>query len=248
MAKTSKPALATAPASSNPLFYPAPVPLDREKHRGLKTGSSTPNYAFARGSHFIPALIDEFSPASRALPIVFLPGVDGPTAVFMVGLAAGRNVFVDAEGNWTGDYVPAYLRRYPFILGEAPGQDPIMMIEEGNATLSAMEGEPLFSDSGEGTDALNQTILFANEYFAAGKRTEGFVKLLQDFQLLTPITIESRIPGQDAQQIHGLLSIDENKLYSMPEADFLTLRRERLLGAIFAHFFSLSQIERLRAA
>ena len=246
MAKNSSAKPRPNAAASSPLFYSKPVALDRQKHRGLKTGAATPDFGFARNTHFIPALIDEFSPASRSLPIVFLPGAEGPTAVFMVGLTAGRNVFVDAEGKWTGNYVPAYLRRYPFILGEAEGQDPIMMIEEGNALLSETEGEPLFTEAGEGTESLTQAIAFANEYYAAGKRTEAFMKILQDLELLTPVTIESRLPGQDGQQIHGLLSIDENKLYTMPEADFLNLRKERLLGPIFAHFFSLSQIENLR--
>jgi hypothetical protein len=237
-----------APQAETPLFYGSPVPLDRSVHRNLRAGDGSAAYGFARDTHVIPALVDEFSPASREMPIVFLPSAVGPTPVFMVGLETGRNSFVDADGRWSGNYVPAYLRRYPFILGESEGQDPIICIDAGNTVLSETAGEPLFTDAGEPAPALETAIHFANEYFAAGKRTEAFVKVLQDLDLFRPITIESRPETGNAQTIYGLLAIDEPKIYELSEADFLKLRDERLLAPIFAHFFSLSQVERLRQA
>lgn len=235
----------TMPAET-PLFYRAPVPLDRERHRKLKAGAANANYGFARGSHVIPALIDEFSPASRELPIVFMPGPKVPTAVFLVGLAAGRNALLREDGGWSSSYVPAYLRRYPFILGEAEGQDPLVCIDEENPILTEAEGEPLFTEDGESTPALTRAIDFTNEYFLAGKRTEAFVALMQGMDLFRSITIESRGESGQAQTVHGLLAIDEAKLYDLSDEQFLRLREERVLAPIFAHFFSLTQVERLR--
>lgn len=236
----------TSPRTDAPLFYAAPVPLDRERHRDLRTGNGAGDYGFSRGSHFIPALIDEFSPASRELPIIFVPGASGPTAVFMVGLETGRNAFVGEDGAWTGGYIPAYLRRYPYILGENEGADPIICIDEANTILSPNEGEPLFDEAGEPSPALGRAIEFTNEYYAAGKRTERFVELLQRLDLFRPVTVESRDGKGASATIHGLLAIDEEKLYQLSDEDFLMLRRERLLAPIFAHFFSLTQIEKLR--
>ncbi|RFC65996.1 SapC family protein [Fulvimarina endophytica] len=235
----------TSPAD-NPLFYANPVPLDREKHRELKLGSGEPDYGYARGAHFIPALIDEFSAASREMPILFVPGAKGPTAVFMVGLETGRSRLVKADGSWARPYVPAYLRRYPFILGEVEGQDPLVMIDEENSVLSLTEGEALFGEDGEPSAALNNAIGFTNEFFAAGKRTEAFIELLTSLDLFRQITIETRAAGAEVQTIHGLLAVDEGKLYELSDADFLKLRDERVLSPIFAHFFSLTQIDRLR--
>ena len=213
---------------------------------GLRTGSLNTAFAFAHQAQFVPALIDEFATASREMPIVFLPAGKALAPVFMMGLRAGENRLVDEAGKISTNYQPAYLRRYPFILGEADGTDPIICIDEHNTILSESEGEPLFDEQGEPAEALNKMMQFTNEYFAAGKRTEAFVALLQDLDLFRPITIEARMGGE-GQTIHGLQAIDEAKLYEISDADFLKLRQERLLAPIFAHFFSLSQIERLRA-
>lgn len=233
--------------SEPPLFYASPIPLDREAHRDLRTGSGVTDYGFARGTHFIPALIDEFSPASRELPIVFVPSQTGPAAVFMVGLESGRNELVSPDGAWTGGYVPAYLRRYPFILGEVEGADPIVCIDEANTVLSRTEGEPLFDEAGEPSPALGRAIDFTNEYFAAGRRTERFVEMMLRLGLFRSVTVEAKDGKGGSNTIHGLLAIDEEKLYELSDADFLELRRERVLAPIFAHFFSLTQIEKLRS-
>jgi hypothetical protein len=234
-----------APSTDNPLFYSNPVPLDRNVHRALKTGVLNTDYSFARSAHFVPALIDEFSPASREMPIVFLPTNKTYSPVFMLGLRAGENRLIKDDGAFTTTYVPAYLRRYPFILGEEQGRDPVVCIDAGNLVLSETDGETLFDDDGQPTQSLQNMVDLATNYFEAGKRTQAFVSILDDLGLFRQITIESRT-SSDGQTIHGLAAIDENKLYELSDADFLTLRTQRLLGPIFAHFFSLSQIDRLR--
>ena len=233
--------------TETPLFYGSPVPLDRERHRGLRTGHLGRTFEFARGAHFVPALIDEFSPASREIPILFIPGPKHPSPVFMLGLRSGRNSLLAADGTMTTRYVPAYLRRYPFILGEAKGKDSVVCIDERNTVLSEDEGEPLFDENGQATPVLERAIRLTSDYFEAGKRTEAFVALLHELDLFHAITIETR-SGSDGQTVHGLLAVNEARLYEISDEEFLNLRNQRLLAPIFAHFFSLSQIDRLREA
>ena len=41
--------------------------------------------------------------------------------VAILGLRGAANQFVNSEGAWReGKYIPAYVRRYPFILMESP--------------------------------------------------------------------------------------------------------------------------------
>lgn len=77
-----------------------------------------------------PAVIDEFVVASRHLPIVFVPTASKPTPVFLLGAQPGENRHVDPAGAWTGGYVPAYVRRYPFIIGDNAGAEPLVCIDE----------------------------------------------------------------------------------------------------------------------
>ena len=63
--------------------------------------------------------MDEFVAAQRSLPIVFTSG-DDAIPIALMGLNEGVNVFVDAEGkiNLPNFYVPAYIRRYPYMLAK----------------------------------------------------------------------------------------------------------------------------------
>src|SRR3546814_5217323 len=62
--------------------------------------------------------IDEFVQAQRFLPIVFSAGAN-PVPLGLMGLNEGINTFTDDEGKLRGPtYVPAYVRRYPFMLAK----------------------------------------------------------------------------------------------------------------------------------
>ena len=232
--------------ADKPLFYQSIVPLDRERHRRLRLNREGAPFAFAGKTHVIPAVIDEFAAASRQLPIVFLPASPLPTSVFLVGLRPGENVFVDAMGKWTEGYVPAFVRRYPFMLGEIEQGGPVACIDEQCANFSEKNGDRLFAEDASETPFLRGRIKLINDYFAAAKRTDVLLKALSDLQLLRPVTIESKLPLGSSAILHGFLTIDEAKLNALKNEDFLRLRQEGLLLAIYAHLLSLSMIDRLR--
>ena len=138
------------------LFYSDVVPLNREGHRDHRIATGAQRFGFASGSNLVPAVIDEFAAAAPHLPIVFLPGPGAPAACFLTGVRSGRNALVGADGGWRGDYVPAYLRRYPFVLGEVEGADPLVCIDAGQASLEAPAGEALFKED-DGSQGLPVT-------------------------------------------------------------------------------------------
>ena len=231
--------------AENPLFYQTIVPLNRESHKALGLDPNRPPYGFAKGAHMIPALVEEFGAASRHLPIVFLPGATGPSPVFLVGLKSGRNDFVDEDGRWTAGYIPAFLRRYPFMFGEVKGRDPVVCIDESYAGLSAEGAEKLFDDEGSETPFLRDKVTFVNNYFEAARRSEILGKRIQEHDLLRAISLEAKVPGGESTTVHGLLAIDEPKLAALPDATFLQLRKDGLIGPIYAHLLSLSAVDKL---
>ncbi|WP_375456604.1 SapC family protein [uncultured Methylobacterium sp.] len=238
--------------SDLPLFYRSIVPLDRERHREL-TLLEPQEFGFARGSHLVPAVVDEFGPACRHLPILFLPESLGPTPVFLTGFRPGASALVDAQGTWTGRYLPAYLRRYPFILGEVDGADPLICFDDTSGLLAAPPTEAA-ADSGDGwrplfeagcgdSPVLAERIRLVIDYAAAARRTASLGRLLQDLALLRPLTIERRDPASgESHALHGVLGIDEAALAALPEAGFARLREGGWLSAIYAHLVSLQSI------
>lgn len=230
-------------SQQQPLFYQRIVSLNRETHATKKVHTGSGIYEFAAGSHLVPAVIDEFAAACRHLPIVFLPGSGAPTPVFLVGVRSGQNALVDGQGRWRGRYVPAFLRRYPFILGEVEGADPIVCVDEASSLLGDAEGEPLFEAEGESA-FLKERIALVSGYFEAAKRTEAACAILHKMDLFTSINIDFQ-NSDGASSMHGLWAIDEARLSSLRDENVLELNRERLLAPIYAHLLSLGGVEAL---
>lgn len=233
--------------AENPLFYQNIVPLDRARHRDLRLVRETKPFAFAATSHIIPAVVDEFALAARFLPILFIPAAPHPTPVFLVGTRTGQNLLVDSEGKWIDPYVPAFVRRYPFMLGTPEGASPIICVDDKYEGLRQQDvGERLFAEDGADTPLLQDYARLTETYFAAAKRTETFLETLAALQLLRSVTVEIRSETGANTALHGFLTIDENRLNALPDADFLKLRAEGFLSAIYAHLFSLAAVDRLR--
>ncbi len=232
-------------SASGVLFYNNIVPLNRDKHRGFRMDARVDRFGFARSSHVIPALVDEFVAASVNLPIVFTVGTPEFVPVFLVGLKTNVNALIEHNGEWNGDYIPAYVRRYPFIIGEVPGAEPLACIDETSAIQD--DGSlPLFDDEGRETAALVDRIQFANEYFRSAQRNSAFVKMLSELNLFRTVSIDVKLPGGEGLSIQGFMTVDGQKLDSLSHEDFTKLRSAGFLVPIYAHLASLGCVERIR--
>lgn len=123
------------------------------------------------------------------LTILFLPGAQRLNAIFVVGLAVGQNLLVTPEGLWDGTYVPAFLRRYPFIRGDIEGADPIICVDQDFEGLNEERGEAFFVED-EQTSYLNSQVGLVNAYYEASRRSEEFCELIQRMGLLKSVTID----------------------------------------------------------
>jgi hypothetical protein len=227
------------------IFYGNIIPLDRDNHRQLSFDIADDRFGFAAGSHVVPAVFDEFVAASPHLPIVFLPGVGAPVPVFLVGLRSGKNALVN-EGRWQGNYIPAYLRRYPLMFGEIEGRDPITCIDQAYALPDGKNGERIFTDEGTEQPVLTDRINLMNEFFLAAKRGEAAMATLVQLDLLRPVTIDAKFESGETLALHGILTVDAGRLNELSDEDFLRLRKEGLLQAIYAHISSLTTIDAIR--
>src|SRR5690349_3481978 len=101
--------------TGNVLFYTNPEPLSREMHGKLGVSRVEKPFGFAKAGHVVPITVAEFGLAALSYPIIFAGEQRQPLAV--MGLNAGDNLFVKADGTFdVGAYIPAYIRRYPFVL------------------------------------------------------------------------------------------------------------------------------------
>jgi hypothetical protein len=165
--------------------------------------------------------------------------------VVMLGLRARENLFVDADNRWSGRYIPAFVRRYPFVLAELPGQSLGVCIDEAFAGLNEEEGDPLFDAEGKDTPFLRNALDFLAQYQREYLRTEAFCQKLEQAGLLTEMDARADLVDGRSFTVNGLLVVDEKKLMALPDATVLALFRAGDMHLVSLHLASLSNMQRL---
>lgn len=226
------------------LFYDRPVPLNSDVHRQLRLGRLSNDFRFCRSTNSIPLAAVEFFDAAREVPVAFTGregGAQFPIAI--VGVRQNENLLVEADGRWGGRYVPAFVRRYPFVLAEKDNaEDFNVYIDEGYSGYNAEQGERLFTDDGERTPLLKQALDFLSVYQGEIRRTRLFVEKLQSLDLLVPRVLQVTRPGEAPMVLQGFNVVDEEKLQALDDAKLLDLARSGLLAWIHAHLMSLANV------
>ena len=224
-----------------PLFYQTPRPIEAGRHAkvGIKQDLDV---GFAANANAIPLNVVEFAVAARHYPVVF-SNTEPFLPVAITGLRTGVNAFVDAEEKYwaRGAYVPAYVRRYPFILMEnAEQQQFILCVDEDSGFLAEGAERPLFDGEGKPTDVTNQAMEFCRAYHAQYEATQKFVAELNERDLLTDNSTEIRLADDRKIQMQGYKVIDREKFEALSDEVFLDWRRKNWLPIAYAHMVSLS--------
>ncbi len=230
---------------SDGMYYAKPVVLDREKHRHRRIVPSE-SFAFARKANSLFLATAEFAEASKEFAIVFTRQGDRVLPVAMLGLRARENLFIDDNDRWNARYVPAFLRRYPFVLARLPGQPALgLCVDEAFPGWSESEGEPLFDGQGQDTPFLRNATEFVLQYQREHERTEAFCQRLEQAGLLREMNARADLNDGRSFTVEGLLMVDEPKLLALPDAAVLSLFRAGELHLISLHLLSLSNMKAL---
>ena len=229
------------------LIYENAVPISVNDHRdiSIRTGQ---DWTFAQSLNSIPLVVAEFENAGAEMPIVFAGEGDELTPVGLTGLQAGENLFVNAEGGWLGRYVPAFLRRYPFVFA-ATGENNetlTLCVDSGfEGVNSDGRGERLFDSEGNRTQYLEKMLQFASDYQAQHQLTRAFCKRLNDLQILEPAVATVTLPDGRQMSLRGFQRVNREKLAALDDAQVTELFRSDMLGLIYLHLASLSHMNRL---
>ena len=233
--------MASAPANNLPIFYNDLMPLSSVDHVDFR--SRTVDAApFLVSQHAIPLTIDEFVSAQRFVPIIFSAGNDSVPLALM-GLNEGVNVFVDDEGKLRGPaYVPAYVRRYPWMLAKLrPDSEELSLcFDPTSPAVGAFEeGTALFED-GKPSDLTQGVLKFCEDFEQAAARTGQFVRELQEMDLLMDGEVSIQTPVNEQPFVYrGFRMINEEKLRDMRGDQLRKINQNGMLPLIYAHLFSL---------
>ncbi len=229
--------MAESTPSQTPVFYTTPVPLDRVRH-GAKRFVRPQDYAFARGVNSVPLAAIEFNAASKHYPVVFTAG-DPIGAVAVLGFEGSRNVFVDEQMRWAEDmYVPAYVRRYPFVFTRTPDNEFMLCVEESGGHIADSGGEPFFVD-GKPSKVVEEALRFSSDYQVQIDQTQAFTKACAAAGLFVDNRASIQTPDGRSITLQGFRTIDAKRFETLPEATVLDWWRRGWLMLVFAHLNSL---------
>ena len=240
--------MASQPASQFPLFYRNLVPLQTDLHKSFGVKARA-DMGFARDTHAVPITVGEFAIAQRNFPIVFGTG-DSAVPLALVGLREGENLFVDAEGNWrAGAYVPAYLRRHPFMLAKLdPSAEVLSLVFDDSWDLVTEDADQKLFDGTEPTETTKNILGFCEQFEQEIAKTKSFMEEVEKLGLLMEGQAQIQNPGMEQPATFaGFRMVDEAKMQNLRGDQARKMVQNGLMGLLYAHLFSLSQMRELFA-
>lgn len=228
---------AASPQAALPVFYRQPELLSSERH-AHKSLASKPDHRFAQETNAVPLNGVELELAQRHYPIVFSDEAT-PFPMAILGLRTAENLFIGAPGTWReGIYVPAYVRRYPFVFMSGPDQKQFALcIDAASAFIVDGDSNPFFRD-GQPTELTKNALAFCASFQAEYEKTRAFAAALAEHKLLESRTANIDLGDGQKVMFGPFRAIDGAKLAALPNAVIADWLRSGWLGWIYAHLMS----------
>ncbi len=229
---------------SFPLYYGGAVPLSAAAHGAWRLQAD--DAAFAAEAPAAPVTVGEFAAAGRFYPVVFTADVTSPVA--LMGLEQS-NLFVE-DGKWAeGTYVPAYVRRYPFILIEAADRSGYALgIDAGSGQVvkGGRKGKALFENN-EPSEVTKLALEFCRLFNDDHQRTQFFCKALGEAGLLVDRRADASLPSGRRMGVQGFKVVDVAKFMALDDAKVMEWHKKGWLALVHYHLASLERFSDLLA-
>lgn len=232
------------------MIYDNIQPLSSDAHRTWSVFIE--DYSFV--SHMIsaPVLATEIPFAAGEFPIVFSAtqkeGEYIPLA--LMGIREGQNLLLNEQGRFITRYIPAFIRRYPFVLGGEKGADAMALcidVDSKSIVKDGSKGRRLFLENGEQSQDLSEIVEFLKDYHLRAEMTKLFCQRLHELGLLEPMQANIKLKGLEETNFNltGFFVVNREKLKTLSDADALDFFKKDGLELIYAHMQSLSRFNDL---
>jgi hypothetical protein len=227
------------------LIYKTAVPVTRGRH-GDWYLETAPNYAFGKQTNSVPLMAVEFPQAAADYAIVFA-GADGEyLPAVILGVRDDENLFVDRNDAWGASYIPAFVRRYPFVFSLAGDRFLLCIDEAFHGFNREGRGHRLFDEDGKTSAYMDGILKFLQEYQAQFLRTQQFCSRLRGLDLLEPMQAQVTTEAGRKLSLGGFMAVNRAKLKSLPAETLAELVKTDELELIYLHLHSMRNFERLR--
>jgi hypothetical protein len=234
--------------STQLLIYETVVPLTFATHRhsSVEIGRS---FDFSSKVNSVPLTAIEFREAQADYPIVFVGNAEGVMPAVILGLRDGENLYLSSDGTWDARYVPAFVRRYPFVFAKSDdGQRFNLCIDEHFSGFNGDgRGQRIYGDDGKPTAYVENMLKFLQEYQLQFHRTERFCKNILSLDLLEPMQAQVEFNSGEKYSLGGFMAINREKLKELSGDKFRELAKSDELELIYLHLQSMRNFGALKS-
>jgi hypothetical protein len=229
------------------LIYESAVPLSASQH-GSMSFEPLANYAFSATINAVPLMAVEFLRAATEYAIVFAAVADDILPAAILGVRPDQNLFVTPDAKWQAKYIPAFIRRYPFVFSATNNQKMVTLcIDEAHPGLNQQgRGHRLFGDDGKPSAYTNQVLKFLKEYQIHFERTRLFGKRLKELDLLEPMQAQVTTPKGEKLTLAGFMAIPRKKLRALSGEALASLAKTDELELLYLHLYSMRNFNEVK--
>ncbi len=226
------------------MIYEEVVPISPERHKDMSVEMGPP-YDFAREVRTVPLVAEEILMAAREYTVVFAvtDKEGGVTPFVILGVKDNENLYVTPEGEWTAKYIPAFIRRYPFVFSSQDQKQFVLCIDESfQGCNKEGRGQRLFDDEGNKTEFVDNLLKFNENYQRSALRTTLFCKKLQELELLDAKEAQLAVDGGETIKLTGFMVVNREKLNALPPETLSEMAKSGALELSFAQLLSMHNL------
>lgn len=231
------------------LFYEQASALSSERHAGWSIEQGR-DFAYARNTNSVPLMAVEFLRSAAEYPVMFAAAGNGEVLpVAVLGLQMRQNVFIGPDGGWTGRYIPAFVRRYPFIFAADGDRSRLTLcIDESYGGFNEEgRGERMFGDDGKPSAYLSRMLGFLGEYQAQHERTLEFTRWLREHGVLEEVRAEVTLPAGAKTSLDGVLAVNRERMLGLGDELLAGAVRNGHMELVYLHWQSVQRFPELAA-
>lgn len=225
------------------LIYENVTPVSSGRHKDLSIESV--DFEFASKVSSVPLTAVEIPIACREYPIVFAGDDKLVAPMVILGVEGNSNLYLDENMSWKADYIPAFIRRYPFVFSSSEDgkQFTLCVDNEWSGCNTDGKGQRLFSDDGEQTPYTENMLNFLKDYQQQFATTKLFCDKLQELDLLEAMQANMTLPNGEKHTLQGFFSVSRNKLHALEPSVLAELAKSNFLELIYLQMTSMNNLQ-----
>lgn len=229
------------------LIYETVVPVSSGRHAKCSVEAGQ-GFAFTRKVNSVPLMAVEFPEATPEYAVVFATSGDEVVPVVILGARQSENLYLGEDDAWQATYVPAFIRRYPFVFSaSADGKTFTLCVDEAFQGLNYMgRGQALFTEDGKHTPYVDNVLKFLQEYRSQFVRTQAFCKKLKELDLLEPMQAQFTLGSGEKMSLAGFQAVDRKRLKALPAETLQQMAANDELELIYLHLQSMRNFNGLK--